>query len=187
MARTSGFLASAPCSRAIAGCGSLVWLKLDPVKGSGTPEGIEIFPKHDELKEGDFGNAIRGPLGIHRVIGARYWFYGADYTIDKQVAYLKRVAKTFRGPSAVAARQGFGGHRGAKSWPPSLSDGGTGPGPACSFGFWTTLKHGGGSAGTGLHAARPVQRRDETRVRTTSQFPWMSPRSTSAGQDARGI
>lgn len=64
-----------------------------PVKGSGTPEGIEIFPKHDELKEGDFGNAIRGPLGIHRAIGVRYWFYGADYTIDKQLAYLKRVGK----------------------------------------------------------------------------------------------
>jgi hypothetical protein len=64
-----------------------------PVKGSGTPEGIEIFPKHDELKEGDFGNAIRGPLGIHRAIGARYWFYGADYNLDKQLAYLKRVTK----------------------------------------------------------------------------------------------
>jgi len=64
-----------------------------PVKGSGTPEGIEIFPKHDELKEGDFGNAIRGPLGIHRAIGARYWFYGADYSLDKQLTYLQRVAK----------------------------------------------------------------------------------------------
>jgi hypothetical protein len=64
-----------------------------PVKGSGTAEGIEIFPKHDELKEGDFGNAIRGPLGIHRAIGARYWFYGADYSLDKQLEYLKRVSK----------------------------------------------------------------------------------------------
>ena len=62
-----------------------------PVKGSGTAEGIEIFPKHDELREGDFGNAIRGPLGIHRAISARYWFYGADYSIDKQLAYLKRI------------------------------------------------------------------------------------------------
>ncbi len=39
-----------------------------PVKGAGTAEGIEIFPKRDELKDGDFGNAIRGPLGIHRTI-----------------------------------------------------------------------------------------------------------------------
>jgi hypothetical protein len=64
-----------------------------PVKGSGMPEGIEIFPKHDELKEGDFGNAIRGPLGNHRAITARYWFYGADYSLDKQLAYLKRITK----------------------------------------------------------------------------------------------
>ena len=64
-----------------------------PVKGGGMAEGIEIFPKHDQLKEGDFGNAIRGPLGIHRAIGARYWFYGADYSLDNQLAYLMRVPK----------------------------------------------------------------------------------------------
>ena len=64
-----------------------------PVKGAGTAEGIEIFPKHDELKDGDFGNAIRGPLGIHRTISARFWFYGADYSLDHQLAFLKRVTK----------------------------------------------------------------------------------------------
>jgi hypothetical protein len=64
-----------------------------PVKGAGTAEGIEIFPKHDELKDGDFGNAIRGPLGIHRTISARFWFYGADYNLDNQLAFLKRVRK----------------------------------------------------------------------------------------------
>jgi hypothetical protein len=64
-----------------------------PVKGAGTAEGIEIFPKHDELKDGDFGNAIRGPLGIHRAISARFWFYGADYNLDNQLAFLKRVTK----------------------------------------------------------------------------------------------
>ncbi len=64
-----------------------------PVKGTGTAEGIEIFPKHDELKDGDFGNAIRGPLGIHRTISARFWFYGADYNLDNQLAFLKRVTK----------------------------------------------------------------------------------------------
>ena len=64
-----------------------------PVKGAGTAEGIEIFPKHDELKDGDFGNAIRGPLGIHRTISARFWFYGADYNLDNQLAFLKRVTK----------------------------------------------------------------------------------------------
>jgi len=64
-----------------------------PVKGAGNAEGIEVFPKHDEIKEGGFGNAIRGPLGIHRTISARYWFYGADYSFDAQLAYLARVAK----------------------------------------------------------------------------------------------
>jgi hypothetical protein len=64
-----------------------------PIKGAGTTDGIEIFPKHDELKEGDFGNAIRGPLGIHRAIGARFWFYGADYSFDNQLAFLKQVKR----------------------------------------------------------------------------------------------
>src|SRR6202789_21626 len=64
-----------------------------PIKGAGTAEGIEIFPKHDELKDGDFGNAIRGPLGIHRAISARFWFYGADYNLDNQLAFLRRVGK----------------------------------------------------------------------------------------------
>ena len=64
-----------------------------PVKGAGTAEGIEIFPKHDELKDGDFGNAIRGPLGIHRAIDARFWFYGADYDLDNQLAFLGGLGK----------------------------------------------------------------------------------------------
>lgn len=64
-----------------------------PVKGGGLPEGIEIFPKHDRLKTGEFGNAIRAPLGIHRGAGRRYWFYGADYNLEEQIAYLKRLPK----------------------------------------------------------------------------------------------
>jgi len=64
-----------------------------PVKGNGLPEGIEIFPKHDELKKGEFGNAIRGPLGVHRGANRRYWFYGADYDLEKQMAYLRRLPK----------------------------------------------------------------------------------------------
>ena len=63
------------------------------IKGSGLAEGIEIFPKHDELRKGEFGNAIRGPLGIHRGANRRYWFYGADYTPEKQIAYLNRLQK----------------------------------------------------------------------------------------------
>jgi TOTE conflict system, Archaeo-Eukaryotic Primase domain len=63
------------------------------IKGFGLAEGIEIFPKHDELREGEFGNAIRGPLGIHRGANRRYWFYGADYDLEKQMAYLNRLRK----------------------------------------------------------------------------------------------
>ena len=64
-----------------------------PVKSGGLPEGIEIFPKHDRLRPGEFGNAIRGPLGLHRGANRRYWFYGADYELEKQMAYLKQVPK----------------------------------------------------------------------------------------------
>jgi hypothetical protein len=64
-----------------------------PVKHGALAEGIEIFPKHDELRVGEFGNALRGPLGIHRGANRRYWFYGADYTLEKQVAFLKRLRK----------------------------------------------------------------------------------------------
>jgi len=63
------------------------------IKGLGPAEGIEIFPKHDELRTGEFGNAIRGPLGIHRGANRRYWFYGADYDLEKQMAYLHRLRK----------------------------------------------------------------------------------------------
>ena len=64
-----------------------------PVKGAGLPEGIEVFPKHDELKPGEYGNAIRGPLGIHRGAAKRFWFYGADYDLAKQMRYLNSLAK----------------------------------------------------------------------------------------------
>jgi len=63
------------------------------IKGAGLAEGIEVFPKHDELREGEFGNAIRGPLGIHRGANRRYWFYGADYDLERQIAYLDRLRK----------------------------------------------------------------------------------------------
>ena len=64
-----------------------------PVKGAGLVEGIEVFPKHNELRAGEFGNAIRGPLGIHRGAKRRFWFYGADYTLEQQMAYLKGLRK----------------------------------------------------------------------------------------------
>lgn len=64
-----------------------------PVKGSGLGDGIEIFPRHNAISDGQFGNAIRGPLGIHRGASRRFWFYGADYTLEAQMAYLNRLRK----------------------------------------------------------------------------------------------
>ena len=74
-----------------------------PVKGSGLAEGIEVFPKHDAIRAGEYGNAIRGPLGIHRGANRRFWFYGADYTLEDQIVYLKRFAKSHRGRAARAS------------------------------------------------------------------------------------
>ncbi|MCI0724890.1 MAG: hypothetical protein L0338_38890 [Acidobacteria bacterium] len=67
------------------------------IKGTGLAEGIEVFPKHDELRAGEFGNAVRGPLGIHRGAARRYWFYGADYELTKQISFLKRLRKLSEG------------------------------------------------------------------------------------------
>lgn len=56
-------------------------------------DGIEIFPKQDELQADEFGNALRAPLGIHRAVAKRFWFYGADYTLDAQISYLCRLKR----------------------------------------------------------------------------------------------
>jgi hypothetical protein len=63
-----------------------------PIK-KGRQDGIEIFPKHDALKPGRYGNAIRGPLGIHRGAGQRFWFDGADEDLEKQLCYLNSLPK----------------------------------------------------------------------------------------------
>jgi hypothetical protein len=62
----------------------------------GRQEGIEIFPKHDELKPSRYGNAIRGPVGIHRGVGKRFWFDGAAEDLETQMCYLNSVPKMTR-------------------------------------------------------------------------------------------
>ena len=64
-----------------------------PIKAGRQREGIEIFPKHDALKPGRYGNAIRGPLGIHRGAGRRFWFDGSPEEIGKQIQYLDSLPK----------------------------------------------------------------------------------------------
>jgi hypothetical protein len=64
-----------------------------PVKGAGLNEGIEVFPRQDRLGDGEFGNAIRAPLGVHRKTNRRYWFYEAEPTPEAQLAYLDKLTK----------------------------------------------------------------------------------------------
>lgn len=78
------------CRRYI--CALATRLKV-PVKATGLGDGIEVFPKQNEVPAHGFGNAIRGPLGLHRGAGKRYWFYGADYTLAAQMAYLERLRR----------------------------------------------------------------------------------------------
>jgi hypothetical protein len=63
------------------------------VKGSGSGDGIELFPKQDTIDDGKFGNAIRGPLGVHRAADRRYWFYRAPYELNAQMAYLRNLRR----------------------------------------------------------------------------------------------
>jgi hypothetical protein len=67
-----------------------------PIKGGRHREGIEVFPKHDALKPGRYGNAIRGPLGIHRGAAQRFWFDGADENVGAQMRYLDSLPKMTR-------------------------------------------------------------------------------------------
>ena len=67
------------------------------VKTSGTGDGIELFPKQDSVGDGQFGNAIRGPLGVHRAANRRYWFYGAAYELEAQMTYLRTLRRVTEG------------------------------------------------------------------------------------------
>jgi hypothetical protein len=67
-----------------------------PIKGGRQREGIEVFPKHDTLKPGRYGNAIRGPLGIHRGAAQRFWFDGAHEDVGTQMSYLDSLPKMTR-------------------------------------------------------------------------------------------
>ncbi len=75
-------------------CGLALRLGI-PVK-RGRQEGIEIFPKQDVLKPGRYGNAIRGPLGIHRGAGQRFWFGRANEDLVSQMRYLNSLPKMTR-------------------------------------------------------------------------------------------
>ncbi len=67
-----------------------------PVKGAKLADGIEVFPKQDQVPASEFGNALRAPLGVHQAVAKRYWFYGADYALETQMAFLSRLKKISR-------------------------------------------------------------------------------------------
>jgi hypothetical protein len=75
-----------------------------PVKGSRLADGIEVFPKQDKLQANEFGNALRAPLGVHQANKKRYWFYGADYSFEEQMAYLTRLKKISESEMAAFVR-----------------------------------------------------------------------------------
>ena len=56
-------------------------------------DGIELFPKQDRIERTQFGNAIRGPLGVHRAVNRRYWFYGARHDLEAQMKYLRELRR----------------------------------------------------------------------------------------------
>jgi hypothetical protein len=70
-------------------------LRLDvPIKGTFKQvDGIEVFPRQDEIGAEEFGNAIRAPLGIHRANMHRYWFEDAPSILDDQLRYLRSVKR----------------------------------------------------------------------------------------------
>ena len=63
------------------------------VKTAGPSDGIELFPKQDRIDRTQFGNAIRGPLGVHRAVNRRYWFYGAQHDHEAQMKYLRELRR----------------------------------------------------------------------------------------------
>jgi hypothetical protein len=59
-------------------------------------DGLEVFPRQNFLQPGEFGNAIRCPLGIHRASQLRYWFEDAAPNLDAQLQLLREVPRLGR-------------------------------------------------------------------------------------------
>jgi len=65
-----------------------------PIKGfNHEVEGLEIFPKQDRLEAGFYGNAIRGPLGVHRATSNRYWFDRVSSNMPAQFDLIRNARR----------------------------------------------------------------------------------------------
>jgi hypothetical protein len=51
-----------------------------------------LFPRHNAIGDGEFGNEVRGQLGIHRGASRHFWFYGTDYTLEILMACVNLYA-----------------------------------------------------------------------------------------------
>ena len=56
---------------------------------------MELKFSRSTIRSAQAGLAMpfRGPLGIHREVNRRFWFYGANHTLDAQMAYLKALRR----------------------------------------------------------------------------------------------
>ena len=89
--------------------GDLPKQSLVDVKAPGAGDGIELFPKQDPVEEGQFGNAIRAPLGIDRGAIRGYWFYGAPYELEAQMIYLRTLRRVTEQQLRALNRRNAGG------------------------------------------------------------------------------
>jgi hypothetical protein len=64
-----------------------------PIKCGCSKDGIEVFPRQDRLEDGEYGNAIRAPLGVHRKTNLRYWFPATAPRPEAQLGYLNGLPK----------------------------------------------------------------------------------------------
>jgi len=63
-----------------------------PVKGAGLAEGIEVFPRRMNSSQ-DSSATLFVASWCSSCDGKRYWFFGADYAIGKQLDYLDGLKK----------------------------------------------------------------------------------------------
>ena len=151
-----------------------------PVKGTGTAEGIEIFPKHDELKDGDFGNAIRGPLEFTGR-SARGFGSTAQTTTSTTNWHFSNGSGSFRRSTWTPCSRSWDSEGNRRRRNSCRRRAGSIRHNADSFTSWTTSRCGGRSGGTGLHDVLRAPRRIETGAATTSRSRLTNRRSTSAG------